>query len=347
MPTRGPGGKRPETGAFLLAAIGAALLTPHGLTGLLFPFRLIGMPELAFVGEWQPTNFSTFQPLELILLGGLYLSLSRGARLPIVRLLVLLGLLHLALQHNRHQMLVGFVGSLLIADPLGKSMRPGAMASAAARRGWAVLGLSLAACLATIRMALPLQRVDAPSSPISALSHVPPSLAAQPVFNDYGFGGYLTFANVRPFIDGRAELYQGEFLRLYGAITQPDKTALEQTFQRYGVQWTILAPANPAVGLLDALGNWCRLYCRPIRGGACPIRDRTLPAPVASSHATVASHTTLPPLPPYRRDRGGIGYRWRWCGREDSNFHGVSPTSTSSLRVYHSATTARGRGAGV
>src|SRR5205809_5120313 len=30
-------------------------------------------------------------------------------------------------------------------------------------------------------------------------------------------------------------------------------------------------------------------------------------------------------------------------GREDSNFHGVSPTSTSSLRVYHSATTARDR----
>ncbi len=23
-----------------------------------------------------------------------------------------------------------------------------------------------------------------------------------------------------------------------------------------------------------------------------------------------------------------------WCGREDSNFHGVSPTATSTLRVY-------------
>src|SRR5438132_499076 len=32
----------------------------------------------------------------------------------------------------------------------------------------------------------------------------------------------------------------------------------------------------------------------------------------------------------------------RECGREDSNFHGVSPTSTSSLRVYHSATTMAG-----
>ena len=27
---------------------------------------------------------------------------------------------------------------------------------------------------------------------------------------------------------------------------------------------------------------------------------------------------------------GGCG----WCGREDSNFHGVSPTATSTLRVY-------------
>ena len=32
------------------------------------------------------------------------------------------------------------------------------------------------------------------------------------------------------------------------------------------------------------------------------------------------------------------------CGRENSNFHGVTPTSTSSLRVYHSATTARAGG---
>src|SRR5579863_4711151 len=35
------------------------------------------------------------------------------------------------------------------------------------------------------------------------------------------------------------------------------------------------------------------------------------------------------------------------CGREDSNFHGVTPTSTSSLRVYHSATTARSRPRGI
>ena len=30
----------------------------------------------------------------------------------------------------------------------------------------------------------------------------------------------------------------------------------------------------------------------------------------------------------------------KWCGREDSNFHRVTPTATSTLRVYRSATTA-------
>ena len=31
----------------------------------------------------------------------------------------------------------------------------------------------------------------------------------------------------------------------------------------------------------------------------------------------------------------------KWCGRRDSNSHGCYPTATSTLRVYHSATTAR------
>ncbi len=41
------------------------------------------------------------------------------------------------------------------------------------------------------------------------------------------------------------------------------------------------------------------------------------------------------------RSKGGVPtFDRKWCGREDSNFHGLSPTTTSTLRVYHSATTA-------
>ncbi len=29
-----------------------------------------------------------------------------------------------------------------------------------------------------------------------------------------------------------------------------------------------------------------------------------------------------------------MGWPGEWCGREDSNFHGLSATATSTLRVY-------------
>jgi hypothetical protein len=41
------------------------------------------------------------------------------------------------------------------------------------------------------------------------LAAVPPELRAKPVLNDYGFGGYLIWSGVRPFIDGRADTYGG------------------------------------------------------------------------------------------------------------------------------------------
>jgi len=245
---------------FLLAAVAAAFLTPHGATGLLFPFHLVGLRDLASINEWRATDFSTLQPLELALLAGLYVSLSRGAHLPTVRLLLLLALLHMALGHTRHQMLAGFIAPLLIAESLGRSLPPGAQAGAVARRGWVAAGLSLAVCLAALRLTLPVVRTDGPAAPISALGHVPPSLTAQHVFNDYGFGGFLIFSNVRPFIDGRVDMYGDKFVSLYASVTHPDKAALEQTFQLYSVRWTILDPSNPAVSLLDALPEWCRLY---------------------------------------------------------------------------------------
>ena len=60
-------------------------------------------------------------------------------------------------------------------------------------------------------------------------------------------------------------------------------------------------------------------------------RDLALAYSPGVAAAGVADHDDAPV---------GTARRGRWCGREDSNFHGVSPTSTSSLRVYHSATTA-------
>ena len=245
-------------GGFLLAAIVAALLTPHGITGLLFPFQLVGMAELSMIGEWQPINFSVFQPLEVALFAGLYVALTRSVRLPPLRLLIFLGLLHMALHHARHTVLFGVVVPLLIAEPLSMALLP--KQPEWHIRQWRTGGRVAVAGLVALRLLLPVTRGDGSSFPVTALAHIPPDLAAQPVLNEWDFGSYMIFAHIRPFIDGRAELYGGTFIRQYANITRPDRTALETTLHDYNIRWTILAPSNPAVTLLDSLPGWCRLY---------------------------------------------------------------------------------------
>jgi hypothetical protein len=105
-----------------------------------------------------------------------------------------------------------------------------------------------------------LGRVDDAVSPITALAHVPPALAAQPVLNDYAFGGYLIFKGVRPFIDSRADLYGDAFLDDYAAMMRPDSALLSRALSDRGVAWTILAAGSPAVTAMDALPGWHRLF---------------------------------------------------------------------------------------
>ena len=149
-------------GGFLLAATAAALLTPHGLAGLWFPFQLAQMAELSKIEEWRPADFGTLQPLELILIGGIYIALTRGARMSRLRVLMLLGLLHMALEHNRHVMLVGIITPLLIAEPLGAALSP--ERSEPDFRPWRAGCLAVMMGLVALRLMLPIVREDGPSA---------------------------------------------------------------------------------------------------------------------------------------------------------------------------------------
>jgi hypothetical protein len=251
-------------GGFFVAAVAAALLTPYGFHGLVFPLQLLGLTHLAEIGEWRSMDFSRLQPLEVALLVLLYVCLSRGVRISRVRLLLLLGLLYMALRHTRHQMLVGVVAPLLLAEPLARALCQKPLRNltesrrAAMARALAVL--TVLAALTGFRLAHAAALRDGPTSPISALAQVPPAQRAQPVFNDYAFGGLLMLEGIKPFIDARAELYHDDFLGAYLEMMHPDRAALEEAFRRYGITWTILATGSPAVAVLDMLPGWRRVY---------------------------------------------------------------------------------------
>ena len=95
---------------------------------------------------------------------------------------------------------------------------------------------------------------------MAALAAVPAELREQPVLNGYRFGGYLIFAHVRPFIDGRADMYGGAMLGLYDKVAGGDPASVEATLARYRIAWTIFPPNERIVPFLDREPGWRRLY---------------------------------------------------------------------------------------
>ncbi len=251
--------------AFAALALLATFLTPNGIDGLLLPFRLTAMDfALSSIREWQSPNFQSPQPLEpwlmLVLLG----ALSLGVRLPATRIAMLLLLLHMTLQHQRHAELLGLAAPLLLAPSLAPRLKAYAFARVDRRltnlqwpggaRGVALLGI-LVLGLAGVARQVVAADVEGPPAPAAALAFVEARHVAGPVFNDINFGDYLIFAGVAPFIDGRVDVYGDAFLKRYSAVGEfPDLAA------RYGFAWAILAPKNPHVALLDNLTGWRRYY---------------------------------------------------------------------------------------
>jgi len=250
-----------DWGVFGLASLVAAACNPQGIAGVLFPFRLMGMSGLGVIDEWRPSDFATLGPLEISLLVVLYLALTRGVRAQPVRILIVLGLLHMALQHARHLMIAAPLVAALLAEPFARAGPALVARQDPGGRGWrwGVAALVVVMLLG-LRLALPVTSGDGRYTPKTALDHVPPSLLTQPVLNDYTLGGYLIFRGARPFIDGRTDLYGDAFMQRYLSILSGDPQKVDGALRQYAPAWTIFPPDANLVAQMDREPGWRRLY---------------------------------------------------------------------------------------
>jgi hypothetical protein len=260
-------------------ALAAASVTPYGPGTLLVPLTTFGAGDaLTTILEWQPQDFSKPGAFELILLFVIF-TLSRGTTLPPVRTLVALGLLHLALTQSRHVDVLAVLAPLYLARPIAQQFKlqnalavpvPGTPVRA-------IVALIIAA--AAVITGVSLVRDVEPDSRITPQAAVAAADLAkvESVLNDYAFGGYLIYAGIAPFIDGRSELYGGKFImRHHRAVTLQDLPDALRLLDEYQIGATLLAPSTPAVALLDRSPDWQRVYADDVavvhrrRGGAGP-----------------------------------------------------------------------------
>lgn len=249
--------------AFGLGALAACCLTPYGWHSLLAARQILGLGDaLALIPEWQPADFAKPGPFELGLLVMLALALWRGITLPPPRVLLLVGLLHMALSHNRNTEVFALLAPLVLAAPLAAQLRamPSAPAAPRARRMGSAGVVALAAFAVLGFVASHHFAPVATQTPVAAVDLLQARKAAR-ILHNPGFGGYLITRGVPVFMDGRAELY-GEALVVETLNALDLKTAggFLALLDRYRIDATLLRPETPAVGLLDRLDGWRRAY---------------------------------------------------------------------------------------
>lgn len=257
---------------FGLACLLAAIATPSGVEGLIFPLTVSTMKTLSMIAEWRSTSFASISFFSFALYLGLFFCLWRKVRIPVVRLLLIIFLLHMALTHVRHQAVFLIVSSLILIEPLGHAYRregalprPDILATVARdwhRYRWLLGALALALTgLTFARLLTPMQRPDSVGSPATAISKLPPALRTQPVFNEYSIGGALIYAGIPVFIDGRADMYGDKFMQEYFDITTADDLGKWRVAdKKWHFRWTILPPDHKLSKWLDREPDWRRFY---------------------------------------------------------------------------------------
>lgn len=250
---------------FTAGALAATCLNPYGPEMILATLRTGSLGDaLSTITEWRPQDFTRLDTFEITMLAGFGCALYGGVKLPPVRVLMLLGVLHLSLSQARHADLLALLAPLFVARPLGRQF--GGLAAVpttvVARSGpWPAVGTGLLFVVVTGLLAA---RDD-----IAPAANITPAGALQsfdiakagPILNDYDFGGYLDFAGIPAFIDGRGELYgRAYILRYYNALSLQDLPGFLRLLDEYRIGVTLLAPTTPAVALLDRLPDWQRVY---------------------------------------------------------------------------------------
>src|SRR6202042_3745845 len=109
--------------AFGVAALAASCCTPYGWDSLLASRKILELGSaLPLIMEWKPADFGSVGALEICLLLGIGLALWRGIKLPPLRIVLLLGLLHMSLAQGRAGEILALLAPLVLAAPLARQI---------------------------------------------------------------------------------------------------------------------------------------------------------------------------------------------------------------------------------
>ena len=252
--------------AFLLSMIALAI-TPYGvkLAGYPIDMAFFQPINVANIQEWEPMPFNQpFGQYFLALLAAFLLAqIVLRPTWQLAELILYFAGLCAACLHSRFLLVFVPFSAPLLAMILSRWIRP----YNPGKDKYALNALLMIAIVTGIVRFFPsqaqLESRVARHYPVEAVQYLERHPPPQPMYNNYGFGGYLIFAldgQNKVFIDGRGDIYErAGVLADYRSISWVAPNALA-LLRAYNVQSCLIERSESLATLLAASSEWQRVY---------------------------------------------------------------------------------------
>lgn len=258
-----PAERRRISLVFLISLI-LLLVNPYGTELLAFPFRIqAGYPvTYATIVEWFPMPFDQLvgKVFLFLVLGLIVAQIAWRFRWRLEEFaLCLLGIMTACL-HIRFMLLFVPFFTPILACVLARWVPE----YSRRKDKYMLNGIIMASAAAAMFFYYPtrarLEQRVAQQFPVQAVAYLRDHAVPGPMFDSYGFGGYLVWSGQRVFIDGRSEIYEnGAVLQDYVQLSLLKPGGLD-VLRRYRIQSCLLEPDAPLATVLTALPGWQRVY---------------------------------------------------------------------------------------
>jgi hypothetical protein len=265
-----------------LICLCSVILNPNGIRIYSYPFETVkSQAMMKYITEWWSPDFHQlmFQPLALLIFatfGALALARSHVSIKDLL-LLTVTGLA--ALRSARNVPFFALVAMPALAQYSWvwiSSQKWGEWFTRPERReagSQATLKIVLNIVLLFLApTALAVSRVVQTAStqeasnnsqfPAAAVDFLLSRKLPQPLFNEYGWGGYLIWRaspDFRVYIDGRADVYGDAFLEEF-LMTHSGEQRWQEPLNRYGVRTALVRPETPIASLLRQAPGWEKVF---------------------------------------------------------------------------------------
>jgi hypothetical protein len=246
-------------------------ITPYGTRLAAYPFDVASsLPlNLTKIQEWQPMPLNSFGPklFLALVLGTIAVQILSPLKWCVEDVLLFLGATIMAFVHARFLLIFVPFFTPVFATMLARWVPGYQREKDPYVLNAALMTVMLGAMIHYFPSRSQVEDNVSAHFPVNAVNYLKDHPVSGPMFNSYGFGGYLVYSRGdehKVFIDGRGELYEhaGVFADyLHITLIKPGLLGI---LRNYGIKECLVGREDPIAVFLAALPEWKQVYTDPV-----------------------------------------------------------------------------------